>query len=519
MRLLPRRLPAWSRALAVILPLALWVALVIRSDRWPSGDGPHVLGASMRLAMDLRQGAFGDFGRGLLSLLAPHPPGAYLPWTLAYLVFGPGRWTHLIAAAGLLALCWDGVRRLGGGPNGALWLAAPALIWAQAELGGVDLVAAAAAIQAVSHLAASDRLQRRPHVIAWGLWMGVGFLSKYTFPMFLWAPCALAGLWVVREQRWPALLTAILAFCAVAGLWYALRFEDVLSYIAASTAPDPFLVAARDLARGPWYAAENLSWYPAAALDAWGWGGALALCVGLLLARRRDALPDGRALALLAVGGAWLVLAQSVQRQDRYLLPAVPLLAAVVGAARGARWLAPAGIVTLGGTLWTFMSIESAPSNRDFGHALATAGRAWPQPAEAYRPLSMDPRPWRIDEAIGALATLHGRPEGTVGLLVDDSRGAPGMGAYLFRACSLGYRWDLATVSVAREAGGRLRSMVFVGPFATEDWPNRDFDVLYTAFSPGDESREAWLEQRGGEPAQRWDLPDGYEGRVFGAAP
>lgn len=519
MRLVPRRIPPAARVLAVIVPLALWVALVVRADRWPSGDGPHVLGAAMRLAGDLRSGALGDFARGLASLLAPHPPGAYLPWTLAYLVAGAGRWTHLLASAGLLALCWDGVRRLGGGLSGALWMAAPALLWAVAELGGVDLVAAAAAVQAVSHLAASDRLARRRHVIGWGLWMGVGFLSKYTFPMFLWAPCLLAGVWVVRGQRWPALLTAILAFAAVAGLWYAARFEDVLSYIAASTAPDPFLVAARDLAQGAWYAPQNLGWYPAAAIDAWGWAGAAAMLVGLLLHRRRDALPDARILALLAVGGAWLVLAQSVQRQDRYLTPAIPLLAAVVGAGRGARWLAPVGVATLIGTALTFSSTEPAPPNRDFSHALASAGRAWPLPAEAYRPVSLDPRPWRIDEALAGLAERHGRPDGTVGLLLDDSRGAPGMGLYLFRACSLGYRWDLATVSVARESGGRVRSMVFVGPFATEDWPSRDFSALYTAFPPGDEAREAWLEQRESAPDQVWALPDGFEGRLYDLGP
>lgn len=519
MRLLPRHPSRWQRAAIVALPLMIWAVLVVRSDRWPSGDGPHVLGASMRLAMDLRAGEFTDFARGFASLLAPHPPGAYLPWTLAYLVAGPGRWTHLLASAGLLALCWDGVRRLGGGASGAVWLAAPALIWAQAELGGVDLVAATAAVQAVSHLAASDRLQRRPHVIGWGLWMGVGFLSKYTFPMFLWAPCALAGVWVARHQRWPALVTAIGAFFAVAGIWYAARFDDVISYIAASTAPDPFLVAARDLARGPWYAAENLSWYPAAALDAWGWGGAVGLIIGVLIQRRRDAPPDGRALALLAVAGAWLVLAQSVQRQDRYLLPAVPLLAAVAGAARGAGWLSLPGLITLGGTLWTFISVELVPSNRDFSHELAQAGRSWPMPAEAYRPVSLDPRPWRVDEALTAIAAAHGAPDGTVGLLLDDSRGAPGMGLYLFRAGSLGFRWDLATVSVAREAGGRLRSMTFVGPFATEDWPDRSFNVLYSAFTPGDEAREAWLEERELAPSLVWALPDGGEGRLYPSVP
>lgn len=513
---LPRRLPRWLGPAATALGLAAWAALVVRAGRWPAADGPHVLGAAMRLAADLRAGELATFWKGFLTLLAPHPPLAYLPWTLSALLLGPGRWAHLLASAGLLALCVDGIRRLGGGAVGALWLAAPALVWAQAEQGGVDLVAATAVIQAISHLAASERLARRGAVLAWGAWMGVGFLAKYTFPMFLWAPCLLAGVWVVREQRWPRLLEAILAFGVVAGPWLAWRFDDVLAYVAASTAPDPFLVAARDLARGPWYAWENLSWYPAAALDALGWPGAIAALAALAARPVRGALPDARALALLSVGGGWLILAQSVQRQDRYLLPALVLLAGLTGASRLRAWTAPVALVGLLGTAWVFGSTGEVPPNRDYSHQIGRAGRSWPRPAEAYGPVSQDPAPWRIEEVLVELRALHGRDEGTVGLLLDDGRGAPGMGVYLFHAGILGYRWDLATVSVAADGGG-VRSMVFVGPFATEDWPSREFEVLYAAFAPGDVTREGWLQELGPALGEARALPLGFRGTLHRA--
>lgn len=494
------------------LALAAWAALVVRADRWPSGDGPHVLGASMRLALDLRAGELGRFAESVGTLLAPHPPGAYLPWTLAYLVAGPGRHVHLLASAGLLLLCADAARRLGGGWVGALWLAASALVWVQAENGGVDLVAAACVAQSLSWLAASDRLRRPGSAAAWGAWMGLGFLSKYTFPMFLWAPCALAGLWVVREKRWKHLGFAVLAFALVAGPWYAGHLGAVLRYIGGSMAPDPRLVAARDLASGPWYAASNLSWYPAAVIDAVGWAGALALAVGCAGPRRREAPWEARALVFAAALGAWFALGQSVQRQDRYMLPVVPLLAAVAGASRRSVWTAPVAAIGLAGTAWTFASPEEAPSNRDYGHRAAEAGRTWPWPAEAYLPVSLDPRPWRIDEALAGLRARHGRDDGTVGLLIDDGRGAPGMGAYLFRAASLGYRWDFATVSISADATGRLDDMVFVGPFATEEWPSREFTALYVAFSPDDPTRGRWLDDRGLRLDQTQALPWAFVG-------
>lgn len=499
-------------AAGVTAGLIVWWALVVRADRWPSGDGPHVLGASMRLALDLRAGDFEAFVNHASTLLAPHPPGAYLPWTLAYALLGTGRHAHLLASAALLGLCLDAIRRLGSGLSGALWLAAPALLWIAAEGGSVDLVGAACASQALSWLAVSDRLKRTGPASAWGGWMALGFLSKYTFPMFLWAPCLLAGIWVIREKQWRHLGLAVIVFAVVAGPWYAGHLGAVIRYIGGSMAPDPLLVAARDLASGPWYAWANITWYPAALLDAWGWVGVLGLGVGLFGARRREAPWEARALVLAAVLGAWFALGQSVQRQDRYMLPAIPLLAAVAGASRRERWFVPVAGVGLLATAWRFGAAEDAPSNRNYGHDIARAGRSWPWPAEAYSPVSQDPRPWRVEEAIAGLRARHGRDDGTVGLLLDDGRGAPGMGVYLFCAASAGLRWDFATVSIGTDSTGRLRDMTFVGPFATEDWPSRDYTALYAAFEPGDPTRQRWMQDQGLDFEATQPLPWGWVG-------
>lgn len=509
-----RRAPSWLHLALALAAVLAWAALVRHSGRWPSGDGPHVLGASMRLADQLRAGELGLFSRSLGTLLAPHPPGAYAPWTLAYLILGPGRHAHLLASAALLMLCWDGMRRLGGGALSALWFAAPALLWAQAEAGSVDLIAAAAAVQALSHLCASERLSRPGHAAAWGAWMAVGFLSKYTFPMFLWAPCLLAGAWALRERRLRALGLAVAAFLLLAGPWYATHGRSVAAYIGASAAPDPALVAARDLAAGPWWSLENLSWYPAAALDALGWAGLLALATATLDQRLRGRPRDARPLVLLAVAGAWLLLAHNVQRQDRYLLPALPLVAAVAGAARRAGWLSTVAAVSLGSTTWTFAGTGPFPAVRDFGHQLQGAGLSWPRPAEAFRPLSQDPVAWKIDASLHSLFAVQGRRDGTVGLILADPASggpeAPGMGLYLFRAGALGYAWDLATVSLD---SGQPR--VFVGPFTTEDWPDRAFKAVFVVRTPVDTSRAAWLTAAGASLTGRLELPRGAVGETY----
>lgn len=201
--------------------------------RWPSGDGPHVLGTGLRLAQMIQDGEFYLALVCFSSLLAPHPPGAYLPGILGYSLSGGASWGHLLGGAIVLYACLDGIRRLGG-MWGCVWLGATGLVWVQAESGGVDLVAAAVVIQSLSHLAASERLRKTDSVMLWGAWMGLAFTTKYTAPMFLWGPCILAGWWVVRRNRWGALLLALGAFCLVALPWWVGHLDNVLGYVQTS---------------------------------------------------------------------------------------------------------------------------------------------------------------------------------------------------------------------------------------------------------------------------------------------
>ncbi len=501
-----------ARALLPLLALALWAFFIAQTGRWPSGDGPHVLGAAARLDQLLRDGEVLTFGWCFQSLLGPHPPGAYVPALLANMALGAGRWTHLAAGAGVLWLCWDGMRRLGGGPVSALLLAMAAPVWLQAENYGVDLLAAAAVVQCVSHLVASEGLSDRPHTLAWGAWLGVAFMTKYTAPMFLWAPCLAVGVSVLRHGRWRALGAAVLAFSVVAMPWWLSHLGGVVGYLGASTDASMELATNEDMVTSPWTALENLSWYPAALVDAVGWPGLGALVVGLALPRKLE----GRwLLPLLAGLGGWLILAMQVQRQDRYLLPLLPLLAAVAGGSR-LRWLlAPVGAIGTYGAAAVFLTWTDVPPSRDYTHALDGAGQAWPWVHDAYAPTSLDPSVWQLDEALAELRELQGSDEGTVGFLLDETDGAPNFGLVLSRVGVLGYRWHVATVMPLAKPDGSVDGAVFVGPFTTDDWPSRDFRVLLAILRKQDPLRERWLQESGMKLVDSWELPKDREGRLY----
>lgn len=524
----------WGQRLLPLGVLAAWAFGIARTGRWPGGDGPHVLGTAMRLAQLLHDGALGTFLWCVQSLIGPHPPGAYLPALLAYTTLGTGRFVHLAAGALLLWLCWDAVRRLGGGLTGGLFLGASGLVWTQAEGYGVDLVAAAFVAQSLSHLVASQRLTLRPHVLGWGAWMGLAFVGKYTAPMFLWAPCVVAGLWVVLDRRWRALGQAVGAFCAVALPWYVLNLRGIAGYLGASTDAGNTLFTNKALVTGPWTSPENLSWYPAVLLDAFGWPGALALGVAAL-APRRAGLPSGVwAVPLLGALGGVLVLSTQIQRQDRYLLPALPLLAAAAGSGR-ARWLAaPVAAAGVYGAAAMYLRDTPVPTVRDYDHEWATAGQDFPWPQQAFRPVSLDPAQSDLDRALTRLREVHGRDDGTVGFLLDEANGAPGFGLVLSRVASLGYRWHVATVMVqgpggpagpqdegggGGPGGGRAGAAVFVGPFTTDDWPSRNFTALLAIVRPGDTRLEDWLGRSGLVEVERWAIPQDREVRVLREAP
>ncbi|MEC7946645.1 MAG: hypothetical protein VX265_03695, partial [Myxococcota bacterium] len=452
------------------------------------------------------------------TLVGPHPPGAYAVPAAVYAVVGTG-WSqaHLLSGALVIWLCWDGMRRLGAGLPAAAALASCGLVWTQATNAGVDLMAAACVVQSVSWLVASDRLRVRRAAMWWGAWMGAGFLTKYTAPLFLWGPCLLAAWWVVRGRRWKSLAWGFAAFSVVAGIWYATHGREVAGYIGASGDAANPLLTNRDLLAGPWWGWERMSWYPAVVADAWGIPGAAALlfaiCMGGIAKRRAGAW----AAPLLAVAGGWLALTLQIQRQDRYLTPAAPLLAAAVSGAAG--WAAlPVLAAGAYGAARIYGRSGTPPANRDYAHGWPPDGGDFPWMHDAFKPVSLVPEAWQLDRAVQAMAAAHGADTGTVALMLDEQGEVPGFGVFLSAVTRHGHRWDVATVMLmdrGARAGAPPPAAVFVGPFTTDAWPPRRFRTLFAVVRPGDQKRLSWVDRQGFVLSDSWALPQGMEGRLY----
>jgi hypothetical protein len=516
----------WGWVLAVVAIVG-WARTVASTGRWPAGDGPHVLGVALRLAQLLRDGSLAEFSWCFPSLLAPHPPGAYAPAVFSYALLGEGRHVHLAAGGLLLFLCWDGLRRLGNSPLvghlGLLWLMAGGLSWQQAEGYGIDLVAAAFVVQSLSWLAASEALRRRRAALLWGAWMGAAFLAKYTAPMFLIGPCLVAGLWVVWGGRWRQLGIAVVGWAVVALPWYLRRGAEVFDYATTSNTATAELSGNTALVSGPWTAPENLGWYPAVLLDQVGPWGLAALAAGLLLPAARRSPRGARIIVVLGVIGGWLILAQQIQRQARYLLPALPLLALLPAVVRGRLLLAPIAAVGCWGALQLYDDGGSFPPSRQLELELESAGAAWPFPPEPFRPTSESPQRWNLGAGVATLAQHV--PEGTqtVGFLASDP-GGPGPGLTLFSMAQGGHRWHLASVAFLDQGPGggpagadlpmRNGAAVFIAPFAIGTWPSRDFDVVMSILEERDTRRKRWLQDAGFEEIGRFETWPGWEGRV-----
>ncbi len=514
-RALETRTRPLQRVLGVLLPalaLALWMAGVHATGRSPGGDGPHILGTGMRLAQMLTRFELLTLAECWNSLLAPHPPMAYLPATLAYALVGTTTsWAHLLGGAFVLGLIWDALRRLGAGPVGALWAAAAGGLWLQAEIYGVDFVASAAVLQSVSHLAASERLERRLNVVGWGAWMGVAFLCKYTAPFYLVAPCLLAGWWTLRHRRWRQLGWALLGFAVLALPWYVPHLDRIIRYAASSSDTSNPLLTSNQLITT--WSVDRFTWYLGVLLDNFGRVGLLVALPALLWWRRRQGLKlESWSVPTLALLGGYLFLCLQTQRQGRYLTPALPLVAALVGSSR-LRWLtAPVAAMGVYGVGAVYMTWSEVPTTRSFEHDLTTAGTTWPWPPEPFQPFSLSGDNTGLPQAVARLAEVHGRSDGTVGLMLAEERGAPGFGQALYEVNRTGARWHLSTPSMASpEAGYHM----FVGPFAMEDWPDRGFDTALAIMPREDGRRERWLTGYGLDKAESWTISPALEGSIW----
>ena len=547
-----------------------WLLLISEQGRQPSGDGPHILGTATRLAQMLVDFNIGEFLKCFSSLLGPHPPFAYLPFVGAELIAPNKSWTHLVGGVIVLFISWDGIRRIGGGVIGLIWLMAATPIWLQAENAGIDLVAGACVIQSLSHLAKSDELQNKYHVMLWGGWMGAAFMCKYTAPLFLWAPCIIAGWWVVRRNQWKRLMQGIIGFGIIAIPWWSTHLNQVMGYVTQSSNAKSGLLTNKMIVTGNWYDIDNLTWYPATVADAIGWSAIAIITLSFILPKKNRY--KGSLICLFAIVGGWFILNQQTQRQDRYLLPLFPIAAAVIGRSRLAvpSLLIAVPLIQQTKLIYTADSHKPyncpIPAERNYKHKFLTkqnatsyaflsdtsmwlAGKSWACPStnacnsfsemddkwnttsgswnqgdcpdQSYWPVNLSTTDWELKEALEKTRKYHESDHGTVGFLLQEEGGAPKFGSLLREATKLGYRWHIATVNVVRfgphqmQQKDRKLASVFVGPFTIGDWPSRDFDVLLVLQVREDELHEKWIKSTGMELVEEWTPKKYKKARIY----
>ena len=527
-----KRLPSWlPRILCEILivsGLTYWIQQIGELDRYPGGDGPHILGTAGRLAQMLADGEFEWFVYCFSSLLGPHPPFAYIPYIISTLLFSNLSYNHLIGSALVLWIIWDSMWRLNAGLIGMISILTFSPVLLQFENAGIDLVVAAAVLQSCSHLAKSNQLKNQKHTVLWGAWIGVAFMTKYTGPMFLWAPCLLAGYWTIRHNHWKRLLQGIGGFCIVAIPWWSTHWQQVQGYVLASGNGQSGLLTNKTIIDNPW-TWEHIQWYPTATADAVGWIIPIVALTGLLLGRT-TVFEHGKKIrqwtglvGTLAVLGGWIFLNHQKQRQDRYIVPAYPIMAAGIGMAP--IWLSTLAIPSLwkvsNSTLDLYLSPERMPSERKYTHDINTPAATYPIPSESYWPISHHLEPWKITTSLERVREVVGSDSGTVGFLLDEQGGAPGYGIILSNTIQLGYRWHIATIMIARPQGpqandpNRPLASVFVGPFIFGEWPSREFDVMLSMVKHNDPQREKWIESTGMVVLEEWNLPMDRKGRIY----
>ena len=507
----------------MIVILCVVFGVTLMSDKVATGDAAHLLGMSDRLAWELMSGQVGLFWGDLSSLLAPHPPAGYLIPTLFYGI-GLDQLAPIGTSLVATLLIWRGMVLLSKGDNSTPWIAlllvlATPFTWRQIENTTWDLLSAAAVMMTIGHLYASDGLKDMHHTKRFGIWMGIGFLTKYTFPIYMVLPVIMTAPNIIKEHSYKALGVAIGLFLLVAAPWYGTHLHGVLPYLFDSLNTDSSMVDGGSIS-----GSTNAVYYLSVMKESYGWPGTVLLS---LLGLYGLTTKSGR-LALLSATGGVAILTFMAQQQPRYMFPAVPLIAlgAAVGInqTRGNNLARKASVAALlliatiqgGTTLRANLSNQWLPADRAHvhgAHSLTEWGQ-WPHAEESFRSTSLHPELWKVDQALELLSASGAVEGATVGIMLDEVGGELGFGIFLQRAEALGYHWNFASIAPSANPN-EWRGQIFTGPFASGDFGPALFTLVYAAYRPGDRGRDTWLERMNGEELHRITLPNEFRGRIM----
>ncbi len=278
----------------IVLPLVVlalimvqhfvWLDLHTAVETWDDDAG------LFRLAMCFQDASVG--GGEPCAVGAPYPP--LVPWlTSLFFVAAGGAdlkialfslWPFLFLLCGAL---YVGMKRCLSPMAGLAAMAiAPTLVWSLHIRGKyyTEVPLAALSVAAVVALSASDNLQRRLPSMLFGLALGLGLLTKWSFAFFLGPVAVLSIAWVVLRSFRSAVFGAVFALVSVSiplvllsgaagwvryglsiGFWSAIGFAGVLTVLlrrapllfvqhAGQTLSNAGLVAVVCVAvAGPWY--------------------------------------------------------------------------------------------------------------------------------------------------------------------------------------------------------------------------------------------------------------------------
>ena len=495
--------------------------------RIPTGDAPHMLAISDRLAMMFQRGEFLDGFESWTSLVTPHPPAGYLVPT-SFALMGAGMEAARLTGLFGLGLCWYGMNLLSRGDHrspwgpwmGGLLLLSTAMTWTLVEHMAWDLLAAGCVAACVGHLHASDGFRNKGHALGFGLTMGLGFVTKYTFPVFLFLPVLFSIRALVRFRSYGGLFVSLLGFCLVAGPWLWVYGDAVVAYVLNSTST---VHTISDSPAKSWLArlsANNLLYYPTVLRDALGWPGVLLVSVAFVRVWMR---PAGRWAAWAVLSGI-MFLSFAGENQARYLYPALPLLGAIVdiGIRPGivhpmARFGLVCGLGALLPSLWGVLNIQQserdAPPTRDQNHPVESlyGWGEWPWPVTPFRPIENPMKTWRVDEALAVLSDRAGAGRQQIGLILPRDVRLPPGSTYAWRASQRRMEWDMASVVVGGPHG---RPLVFVGPLKPlGERIDRRFRIGYAIHPKG--AIPLVVRDIQGEVYWQHDLPGGFQGSAF----
>jgi 4-amino-4-deoxy-L-arabinose transferase-like glycosyltransferase len=255
-----------------------------------------------------------------------------------------------------------------------LFATAPFVVYSMLRF-QLDLPLAAAVATALWALAATERFTRPGWALLAGLVLGLGTLTKPTFPVYVLPPMVLMLPRARARAPWLNVAVTSLVALAVSLPWYGLRLTGMLSQIGArsfkqaaeSGHPDPLSWA-------------GVTYYPRLLVTQFGVIAVLALAAGLVVAIRRR---QGMILTALLVPFLLFTLLQN--KNLRYTLPLLPAAAIVAGMALSAlgRRVKPVavGVAVLAGITQVSATMFSVPALPD----LPWLGESWVLASEPVR--------------------------------------------------------------------------------------------------------------------------------------